>query len=235
MSGPGRSINVMTGGGQFDRSGRGPTATTAWAPDAAWSRHPSTEASHADQPTVTRNVTHNGVASPPGVGELRHRRWVLWAVVALAAIFSVTAITLSAANWLGRSTQTNPPAPVPLAPTVSESQISAAKKAACDASVIIDEPLTNVQRALAALPDRNSPEAQDALGRYQMVTIVETEYLKSQTGPAAPKAVKESVDKYVGALLAEVDAATRGLSDADLNIRVAETKAAGEALATACN
>ncbi|WP_155947466.1 MULTISPECIES: hypothetical protein [unclassified Mycobacterium avium complex (MAC)] len=157
---------------------------------------------------------------------------MLWTMVVLGTIFSVVAITLSVVTRLEPSTTAT--TVVPTASRYSESQIDEAKNAACQASLTIDEPLTAVQQALAAFPDRTRPEAVDALARYQSVTIVETEYLKSQTRPATPEPVKAGIAKYVAALLAEVDGATRGLSDSEMNVKVGETKAAGEALAAAC-
>ncbi|MCP3810745.1 hypothetical protein A5722_01420 [Mycobacterium vulneris] len=153
-------------------------------------------------------------------------------MVVLGTIFSVVAVTLSIVNRLEPSTTVTTMAPT--SPRYSESQINEAKNVACQASLTIDGPLTTVQQALAAFPDRTLPEAMDALARYQSVTIVEIEYLKSQTGPATPEPVKAGVAKYVAALLAEVDGATRGLADSEMNVRVGETKAAGEALAAAC-
>lgn len=222
MSQPRRNIEVMTGGGQYDAGGRATAATEVWSRDAVWPQQTATE-SQGRGPDA--EAPHSPSAS-------RSRPWLLWAMVVLGTIFSLVAITLSIVNRLEPSTTAT--TMVPTSPRYSESQIEEAKNAACQASLTVDEPLTTVQQALAAFPDRTRPEAMDALAHYQSVTIVETEYLKSQTGPATPEPVKAGIAKYVAALLAEVDGATRGLSDSEMNVRVGETKAAGEALAATC-
>lgn len=223
MSEPGRSIRVMTGGGHNDNTGGGPTATSPWARDTVWASHPAADA-----------VPAESLEPGPRPRTQSRQRWALWGMVALGCICSAIAISLSVVNSLGSTETTTITSTIASTPTYSESEVAAAKTDACSASLTVDEPLTTVQKALAAIPDRGTPEAQDALSRYQMVTIVETEFLKSQTRPAAPESVREGVNHYVAALLAEVDGATRGLSDAEMNHLVGETKAAGEALAAAC-
>ena len=173
------------------------------------------------------------VAPPPPPTLTRpSRRWGLWTIIAVGMAFSIAALAVSAAKWW--STPSAPPGAPPPAPAFSDEQVQAAKKAACDAGVRIDEPLTTVAVALAAFRDRSAPEAQDALARFQTVTLVEIEYLKTQTGPAAPEPVRAAVNGYVAALLAEVDGATRLLPDGEMNVRVRQTKAAGKAFGEAC-
>ncbi|WP_064872601.1 hypothetical protein [Mycolicibacterium setense] len=215
-------MKIMTGGGQYDARGRVAAATEVWSRDAVWPHETGTDSEGC--------APKSEIPQPPSPPRSKH--WLLVTMVSLGTIFSVIAITLSIANWLEPSTTNTTMEPT--SPVYSESQIAEAKNAACQASLTIDDPLTAVQQALAAFPDRTSPEAMDALARYQSVTLVETEYLKSQTVPAVPEPVKAGISKYVAALLAEVDGATRGLSDAEMNVRVGETKAAGEALAAAC-
>ncbi|WP_131832074.1 hypothetical protein [Mycobacteroides abscessus] len=155
-------------------------------------------------------------------------------MILLAALLSVAAIALSAIN-VGQHGDADITTTVTAGPPVyTDDQVAAAKKDACDASLTIDDPLIAAQRALVAIPDRNSPEAQEALSKFQMVVMVETEYLKTRTRPETPAPVRTSVDRYVTALLAEVDAETRLLADGEVNVRVREAKAAGEELAQAC-
>lgn len=178
------------------------------------------------------------VAPPPGTGWVLPvaggRNRLVWGILAAAALMSVAAIVLTAVKWT-----TAPPPPTTATvtagpPAFTAEQIAAAKKQACDASVTTNEPMTNVQRALVAIRDRNSSEAQAALANYQMVTMVETEFLKAQTTPAAPEAVRNAVKDYIGAVLVEVDGETRQLPLGDISLRVRAVKAAGSVLGQVC-
>ncbi|WP_136623309.1 hypothetical protein [Mycobacterium attenuatum] len=159
---------------------------------------------------------------------------MIWGILSAAALLSITAIILTTMKWTSA-----PPHPITTTvtagpPTYSQEQIAAAKKQACDASLTTNDPMIDAQRALVSIPDRNSPESQAALANYQMVTIVETEYLKSQTTPAAPEAVRAAVANYVAALVSEVDAETRHLPDGEISVRVRATKEAGRVLGDVC-
>lgn len=158
---------------------------------------------------------------------------LVWAILAAAAIFAIAAIVLTAMKWTmapREVTTTVTAGP----PAYTAEQISAAKKQACDASMRIDDPITDADRALVAIPDRSSPDAQAALANFQNVVMVETEYLKTQTTPAAPQAVRDAVKGYVDALLSQADAETRLLADGEVNIRAHATRAAGGVLGEAC-
>ncbi|ORW32699.1 hypothetical protein AWC17_25165 [Mycobacterium nebraskense] len=157
----------------------------------------------------------------------------MWGILAVAAIFAIAAIVLTAVKWM------MPPREVTTTvtagpPAYTSDQIAAAKKQACDASMRIDDPITDADRALVAIPDRSSPEAQAALANFQNVIMVETEYLKTQTTPAAPEAVRNAVKGYVDALLSQADAETRLLADGEVNIRARATRAAGSTLGKVC-
>lgn len=87
---------------------------------------------------------------------------------------------------------------------------------------------------MAAIPDRNSPEAKTALANFQTVVMVETEYLKTQVRPAAPEEVKSAVNDFIVALLAEADAETRMLPYEEIDTRGDVTSAASKKLDQAC-
>lgn len=216
---------------------------TGPAGDSAWARPGAQEAANAyQQPgAVEYPVQPPSLPSPtmfsgqqPSTDTVRNSsNKVIVAILVVAALLSVAAVTLSAIN-LSRGdadvTTTITAGPSPY----TDDQIASAKKEACDASLTIDDPLTTAQHALVATPDRSSPEAQEALSKFQMVVMVETEYLKSKTRPESPEPVRAAVANYVSALLAEVDAETRKLADGEINVRIRAAKAAGQELAKAC-
>lgn len=219
-----------------------PGQTTGSDGDAAWARPGPPEVASAyqqqgavpypAQPPVAAPPLHTGVV-PPARNQNSSNRLIL-GMILLAALLSAAAVALSAIN-LGRGGDADITTTVTAGPTAyTDDQIAAAKKDACDASLTIDDPLTAAQHALVAIPDRYSPEAQEALSKFQMVVMVETEYLKSRTRVEAPAKVRTAVDSYVTALLAEIDAETRQLADGEVNVRIRATKAAGEELAQAC-
>lgn len=216
---------------------------TGPAGDSAWARPGAQEAANAyrqqgavDYPVQPPSLSGPAILpgqQPPHDPVRNSSKGLIVAILVVSALLSVAAITLSAIN-LGRgdaditTTVTAGPSPY------TDDQIATAKKEACDASLTIDDPLTTAQHALVATPDRNSPEAQEALSKFQMVVMVETEYLKSKTRPESPESVKVAVANYVSALLAEVDAETRQLADGEVNVRIRAAKAAGQELANAC-
>ena len=200
--------------------------TAAWARPGADTQAGETTSIAPGQPAPVGAAPR---AAPPGVllpppgppqGSAHGgRNRLIWVILSAAALLSIAAIGLTAVKW----TSSPPPATTTTVtggpPSYSQEQIAAAKKQACDANATTAPALSQAQRALAAIPDRNSPEAQSALANFQMVVMVETEYLKSQTSPAAPEAVRSAVSNYVAALLSEVDAETRSLSYDEINSR----------------
>lgn len=159
---------------------------------------------------------------------------LILALVALASLLAIAAIVVTevrAGQHIETSTTTTVEAGPP---TFSTDQIAQAKKDACDANLATGPALTKAQRALAAIPDRTSPEAQAALANFQTVVMVETEYLKSKTRPEAPEAVRNAVAEYTDALLAEIDAETRMLPNTEIDARGDVSAAASRALGAAC-
>lgn len=212
--------------------------------DSAWARPGTPEVASAyQQPGSVPYPVQAPVAVPPihmgqqplqTIPKRNSSNRLIVGMILLAALLSVAAIALSAIN-VGRHGDADITTTVTAGPPVyTDDQVAAAKKDACDASLTIDDPLIAAQRALVAIPDRNSPEAQEALSKFQMVVMVETEYLKTRTRPETPESVKSAVAGYVSALLAEVDAETRQLADGEVNIRIRATKANGQTLAQAC-
>lgn len=221
-----------------------PGQTSGSEADPAWARPGTHElgsphqqqgaVEYPVQPQVAGPPTFMGQQSPSPTPTRNTSNQLVGAIILLAALLSVAAIALSAIN-LGRGGGADTTTTVTAGPAAyTDGQVAAAKKDACDASLTIDDPLTTAQRTLAAIADRNSSEAQEALSKFQMVVMVETEYLKSRTRPEAPESIRTSVDSYVTALLAEVDAETRLLADGEVNVRVRAVKAAGQELAQAC-
>lgn len=232
MSRPGRSINVMTGGGQFDGTGRGPTATAAWARNGEGrTQGNSVQSTRIDSP---EGQGHQQPAVPTTPVRTSTKKLVI--VIALAILLSVAALALTVAKWATRSDSATPVTTTisPPSPTYSDAEIASAKKDACSANTVTGAALTQAQRDLAAIPDRNSPEAKVALANFQMVVMVETEYLKTQVRPAAPQEVKSAVNDFIVALLAETDAETRMLPYEDINARGDVTSAASKKLDLAC-
>lgn len=218
---------------------------------AVWARPGSTPAQRgAEGPAPSVAVPPNTAMAYPGPQSLpvpveaataaeiqpaprRGGDRLVWGILAAAAIFAVAAIVLTAVKWTmspREVTTTVTAGP----PAYTAEEIAAAKKQACDASMRIDDPITDADRALVAIPDRSSPEAQAALANFQNVVMVETEYLKTQTTPAAPQAVRDAVKGYVDALLSQADAETRLLADGEVNIRARATRAAGGVLGQVC-
>ena len=99
----------------------------------------------------------------------------------------------------------------------------------------INNAITASQRAyVAALPNRDSPDAKAALSNFQLVVMVETQYLRTHTQPAAPQDVKDATTEYINAWLALVDADTRGIPDADAQKFVRDVRLAGDRLDKVC-
>jgi hypothetical protein len=170
--------------------------------------------------------------NPPAV---KRPRRAVWVVSGLAAVLAIAAITMSAVKLAAP-----PPAPVTTTivaspPAFSPDQVAAAKAEACKASMTVDDPITSTQRAfVATLPNRDSPESRTALSNLQTVAMVETEYLRNHTGPATPKDVGDAVTAYISAVVALVDADTRGLPDAQANVFVDAVRTSGAAVSDAC-
>lgn len=211
------------------RPGSTPAQPSAAVPAPSVAVPPSTPAPypgpHAPA-TPPKAIAADGDPAPT-------RDRLVWGILAAAAIFAIAAIVLTAVKWM------MPPREVTTTvtagpPAYTSDQIAAAKKQACDASMRIDDPITDADRALVAITDRSSPEAQAALANFQNVIMVETEYLKTQTTPAAPEAVRNAVKGYVDALLSQADAETRLLADGEVNIRARATRAAGGVLGQVC-
>lgn len=234
MSRPRRNIEVMTGGGQYDEPSGGRAATTVWArnPQVDQGRE---QVGNGQQWSPVPQVDPDHSPPAPSLGHAKSRK-APWIVIALSALFAIAALALSVTKLAmgpnsGQSVTTTVSPP---APTYSDADVAAAKKDACAATTITGDALTQAQRELAAIPDRNSPEAQAALAKFQTVVMVETEYLKTQVRPATPEAIKSSVTEFIAALLAETDAETRMLPYGDINARGDATSAASRKLNSAC-
>jgi len=159
------------------------------------------------------------------------RSRLIWVILWGAALLSITAIVLTAMKWSSPAGQpVTPPATAAGPPAYTSEQIAAAKKDACDASMTTDAPITQAHNALWATR-RDSPEWAAALANYQVVMLVETEYLKSMTRPEAPAAVRAAVSNAVDAQLAEVAAVTAGTP---VSAKVDAVKAAGAQLEQVC-
>lgn len=231
MTARGRSINDMTGGGQHDSSGQITTAAWArpaessgsagWVPGNGNQRLPHTSPGH-EQPTASQSPVPS-------------RKWFR-IVVALAVLFSIAALALSVTKWATGPGSSQPVTTTvsPPAPTYSDTEIALAKKNACSANTSAGDALTQAQRELAAIPDRNSPEAKAALANFQTVVMVETEYLKTQIKPATPDEIKSAATEFISAILAEADAETRMLPYGDIDARGNVTTAASKKLDLAC-
>jgi hypothetical protein len=165
----------------------------------------------------------------------RRPRRAVWVVSGLAVLLAIASITISAVKLAAP-----PPAPVTRTvvaspPAFSPDQVAAAKAEACKAVMTIDDPITSTELAfVATLPNRDSPESKTALSSFQTVVMVETEYLRNHTGPATPKEISDAVTAYISALVALVDADTRGLPDAQANVFVDAARTTGAAVTDAC-
>lgn len=236
MSQPRRNIEVMTGGGQYDEASGGRIATTAWARGSQASVEPGRGQAGGEQPwshVGQIDPNHSPPVASPGHPRAKKAPWI---VIALAALFAIAALALSVTKLASGSNtaQTVTTTISPPAPTYSDADIATAKKDACAATTITGDALTQAQRELASIPDRNSPEAKAALANFQMVVMVETEYLKTQVRPATPEAIKSAVSEFIAALLAETDAETRMLPYGDINARGDAASAASKKLNLAC-
>ncbi|WP_195173718.1 hypothetical protein [Mycobacteroides abscessus] len=155
--------------------------------------------------------------------------WRYRLVVGAASVLAVLALALTIIKW-------STPRPdvvttvTASAPAYPDEQVAAAKKDACDAVDRTDGPMTDVHNVLWKTA-RGSAEEPGALAEFQRVTLIEVEYLKSKVRPEAPESVRTAIEKYIAAILAEVDAVTREVSAAAV---VDAAKSAGAEVDKAC-
>lgn len=209
------------------------------APNAAWA--PAGPPGTATLPPAAPSAGPPPAPAPPPPARpqyppvVRRPRRAVWVVSGLAVVLAIAAITMSAVKLAAP-----PPAPVTTTvvaspPAFSPDQVAAAKAEACKAVLTIDDPITSTELAfVATLPNRNSPESKTALSSFQTVVMVETEYLRNHTGPATPKEIADAASAYITALVALVDADTRGLPDAQANVFVDAARTTGAAVTDAC-
>lgn len=220
-----------------------PGQTTGSESASAWARPTPTQTSQPGQPTVAENpeppiLERQAFSTGQQINAVHqstdNQGRLFWMLAIAAVLLSVAAIGLTTFSWARPKTIETTTTTTASANAYPADQVAAAKKDACAAVMVTDPPITAAQLAVTRIPDRTSPEAREALANFQMVTVVETEYVRSNTRPEAPESVRQAVDKYVGTLLAEVDGLTRLLPDDQLNNLVHEVKLAGTDLAQAC-
>lgn len=158
--------------------------------------------------------------APPPVYRRRGPGWLaVWVMLALALLLALSATVMSAMKLTASNpaaTTTTVMAPPPPPVSYSPEQVAAAKKEACDASDTADKSIIAAQKNFFdAARDRQSPQYHPALGNFQLVVILETQYIQQHLPPATPKNVLDATNEYVTAVIRLVDANTRELSDHD--------------------
>ncbi|CQD24594.1 hypothetical protein BN1232_06279 [Mycobacterium lentiflavum] len=176
---------------------------------------------------------------PPPAYPRRRPGWLAVSVMlALALLLALSATVMSAVK-LSQSTPaattTTITAPPPPPPSYSPDQVAAAKKEACGASDTADQSMLAAQRNFFdAARDRQSPQYHPALGNFQLVAMLETQYMQQHLPPATPKNVLDAINNYITAVIALVDANTRELSDHDAQPFVLAVRNAGDQLDKVC-
>lgn len=177
--------------------------------------------------------------APPPVYRRRGPGWLaVWVMLSLALLLALSATVMSAMK-LGQSTPaattTTVTAPPPAPPSYSPDQVAASKKEACNASNVAAASIANSQQNFAvAARDRQVPQYHPALANFQLVAIVETQYMQQHLPPATPKPVADAVNGYVAAVLAAVDADTREVSNHDAQVFVDRVDNASTELDKVC-
>ncbi|ETA92322.1 hypothetical protein O982_23970 [Mycobacterium avium 10-5581] len=159
-------------------------------------------------------------------------------MLALALLLALSATAMSAMKLTESTpaaTTTTITAPPPPPPSYSADQVAAAKKEACDASNAAAAPIANSQQNFAAAArDRQAPQYQPALANFQLVVMVETQHMQQHLTPAAPGNVAAAINGYIGAVLAAVEADTRGVSNHDAQAFVDRVDRASSELDKVC-
>lgn len=184
------------------------------------------------------------VPPPPGPGRLpvsrpRRQGWIAVGVMlTLAVLMALTAVVMSTIKLTApapTATTTTVMAPPPPPTSFSPDQLAAAKKEACHASESAATTINTAQeKYLIAARDRQSPTYGPALANFQLVAILETQYMQQHLPPATPNNVVDSTNGYITAILALADAHTRGLSEDEAQQFVVAARKAGRQLDEAC-
>lgn len=178
------------------------------------------------------------IPAPPPPYRGRRPGWLaVWVMLSLAVLLALSATVMSAFKLTASTppatttTVTAPPPP----PSYSTDQVAAAKKEACDASNAAAGPIANSQQNFAAAArDRQTPQYQPALANFQLVVMVETQYLQQHLTPAAPRPVQDAINGYISAVLAAVDADTRAVPNHDAQAFVDRVDMASTELDKVC-
>lgn len=175
----------------------------------------------------------------PPVHRRRQPGWLaVWTMLALAMLLALSATVISAMKLTASTptaTTTTITAPAPPPPSYSPDQVAAAKKEACDASNAAAAPIANSQQNFAAAArDRQAPQYQPALANFQLVVMVETQHMQQHLPPAAPGNVRAAINGYISAVLAAVEADTRGVSNHDAQAFVDRVDKASTELDKVC-
>ena len=156
-------------------------------------------------------------------------------LVAIALLLGIAAAVMSAIKLTAATptatttTMTAPP------PTYSPQEMAAARKEACEASLVADGPITAAQQQFAATAgERGSDRYRQMLANLQTVVMVETNFMRSHLKPATPKDVADATEENINALIAMVDANTREVPDAEANKVIERVNAAGAQLNKIC-
>jgi hypothetical protein len=162
----------------------------------------------------------------------------VWLGLTLALLLAVGAVVMSVAKLTSptpSATTRTVMAPPPPAPTYNPQQVTAAKKEACDASAVADKSIIASQtNFFDAARDRQSPQYRPALANFQLVLMLETEYMQRHLAPATPMDVAVATNDYIDALVVLADANTRELSDHDAQPFVVAVRNAGKRLSRVC-
>lgn len=178
-------------------------------------------------------------AVPPPVYRRRGPGWLgVWVMLSLALLLALSATVMSAmrlSQSTPAATTTTVTAPPPPPPSYSPDQVAAAKKEACEASNVAAASILNSQKSFAvASRDRQSPQYGSALANFQLVVMVETQYMEQHVPSATPKAVADATNAYITALLALADANTREVSNHDADVFVDAVTKTGDQLDKVC-
>ena len=159
----------------------------------------------------------------------------MWTVFTVALLLAATAVTLSVTKLTTNSTSTTTVTAAPPPPTFSSGQVAAAKKEACDASKTAASAILNAQQSFAvASRDRQSPQYRPALGNFQLVVALETDYMEQRLNAAAPKEVTDATNDYINAILSLADANTREISNQEADQFVNAVQKTGAQLDKVC-
>lgn len=179
------------------------------------------------------------IPAPPSPYRRRRPGWLgVWVMLSLALLLALSATVMSAVKLTASTpaaTTTTVTAPPPRPPSYGPDQIAAAKKEACDASDAAAGAVNSAQgNYLNAAKDRQSPQYQAALASFQLVAMLETQYIQQHLPPATPKSVADISNEYITDVIALADAHTRQLSDHDAQPFVEALRKVGAQLDKVC-